>query len=62
MAIRDRIPEEPKNRVRTILLNIRESAVELQDAAGEMDGLLSMFLEGMASRIINLIDIALKEL
>ncbi|GAH72862.1 unnamed protein product [marine sediment metagenome] len=56
------MPEEPKNRVRTILLNIRESAVELQDSAGEMEGLLSIFLEGMASRIINLIDIALKEL
>lgn len=62
MAIRDRIPEEPKNRVKNILLNIRESAVELQDAAGEMEGLLSIFLEGLASRIINLIDIALKEL
>ena len=62
MPLKDRMPDESKNRVRTILLNIRESAVELQDTASEMDGLFSIFLEGVASRIINLIDIALKEL
>ena len=62
MPVRDRLPDEVKSRVQSILVRIREGAVELQDASEEIDGLFSMFLEGMASRIINLIDIALKEL
>jgi len=61
MTIRDRIPSEAKDRVKNILLEMRERAVELQEIAGEMEGLIAIFLEGMASRIINLIDIALKE-
>lgn len=56
------IPDEAKNRVRKVLLRIRDSAIELQNIAGEMEGLKALFLEGIASRIINLIDIALKEI
>ena len=62
MPVRDRLPDEMKSRVQNILVRLRENAVELQDASEEMDGLFSMFLEGMSSRIINLIDTALKEL
>lgn len=51
-----------KNRVHKILLRIRDSAVELQNLAGEMEGLKAILLEGIASRIINLVDIALKEI
>jgi hypothetical protein len=56
------VPGQVKNRVHTILLRIRDNAVELQNIAGEMEGFKAIFLEGIASRIINLIDIALKEI
>jgi len=62
MPLGSRLPDEMKTRVRNILTRIRESAVELQTLAGEMDGLRAIFLEGIASRIINLVDIALKEI
>lgn len=62
MALKDRLPDETKSRVRNILLDIRVRAVELQETSGEIEGLLSIFLDGLASRIINLIDIALGEL
>lgn len=61
MSIRDRIPDQAKQRVRNLLSNMRANAVELQEIAGEFEGLLGVFLEGVASRIINLIDIALGE-
>jgi len=60
--VRDRVPSEAKSRVRNILQNMRANAVELQDATGEIEGLLGVFLEGVASRVINLIDMALGEL
>lgn len=56
------LPGEVKNRVHTVLLHIRDSAVELQTLAGEMEGLKAIVLDGIASRIINLVDIALKEI
>lgn len=62
MPIRENIPDEAKNRVRENLLRTRANAEELQETAQEMDGLVAMLLEGLATRIINLIDIALEEL
>lgn len=62
MALVSRLPQETKNRVHSILTKMRDGAVELQTLAGEMDGIKAIFLEGIASRIINLIDIALKEI
>lgn len=56
------MPDEAKNKVHNVLMRIRDSAVELQNLASEMDGLKAIFLEGIASRIIGLIDIALKEI
>ena len=62
MPLGSRLPDAVKTRVRNILARMRESAVELQNLAGEMDGIVAIFLDGIASRIINLIDIALKEI
>lgn len=62
MPLGSRLPDEVKARAHSILTRMRESAVELQNLASEMDGLKAIFLEGIASRIINLIDIALKEI
>lgn len=61
MPFGSRMPDETKNRVRSILQRIRDSAVELQDTASEMEGLRGIFLSGVATRIINLVDLALKE-
>ncbi len=60
--VRDRVPDQAREKVRNILLNMRANAVELQEATGELEGILGVFLEGLASRVINLIDIALGEL
>lgn len=62
MPMGSRMPDEAKSKVRNVLMRIRDSAVELQSLASEMDGLKAIFLEGIASRIISLIDIALKEI
>ncbi len=62
MSLKDRIPEETKNRAKKTLLEMRARAVELQEIANELDGLIGIFLEGVASRAINMIDIALGEL
>lgn len=62
MPLGTNVPDEAKNRVRKVLLRIRDSAVELQNLASEMEGLKALFLEGIASRIINIVDIALKEI
>lgn len=57
-----RLPDESKNRLRGILFRMRDNALELQDASSEMEGLLGVFFEGVSSRIINTIDIALNNL
>jgi hypothetical protein len=62
MSLTDRIPDNTKDRIRNILKEIRARAVELQDTAEEVEGLFGIFLNGVASRIVNLIDIVFGEL
>jgi len=56
------ISPERKNTLVERLQSIRNSTMELRDSTIEMEGLLPLFIEGVANRIINLVDLALREL
>jgi len=56
------ISPERKNVLVEKLQSIRNSTMELRDSTIEMEGLLPLFIEGAANRIINLVDLALREL
>ncbi len=59
---RSLISTERKNVLIERLQSIRNSTIDLRDSTIEMDGLLPLFIEGVANRIINLVDLALREL
>lgn len=59
---RSLISPERKSILVERLQSIRNSTMELRDSTIEMEGLLPLFIEGVANRIINLVDLALREL